>query len=201
MSGRQRPGYRGGSQAAFWQDLGEFLVDLSDITNSIAGLNTSVQEILAAPADATPVGTIIMYYSTTAPSDYLPCNGTSFSATTYPRLYALLGKTTTPDMRGYFVRGYGPGGTVDPNAASRAVGLTQGDAMRNITGSASIFSHNADFWATGVFSGSNYTQGGNNGGSRDFDNPQLNFDASRVVPTATENRPKNIALLYCIKHD
>ena len=29
----------------------------------------------------------------------------------------------------------------------------------------------------------------------------FDFDASRVVPTADENRPKNVNLLYCIKHD
>ena len=34
--------------------------------------------------------------------------------------------------------------------------------------------------------------GGNNPAAFDF-------DASRVVPTASENRPRNIALLACIK--
>ena len=29
----------------------------------------------------------------------------------------------------------------------------------------------------------------------------LNFDASKVARTAAETRPKNIALMYIIKHD
>ena len=33
------------------------------------------------------------------------------------------------------------------------------------------------------------------------DDYSINFDASKVVPTAHENRPKNVALMYIIKHD
>jgi hypothetical protein len=39
---------------------------------------------------------------------------------------------------------------------------------------------------------------GDTGGSRSG-NVVLNFDASRMVPTADENRPKNTALNYFIK--
>ena len=37
--------------------------------------------------------------------------------------------------------------------------------------------------------------------NRDYGIPGADFDASRVVPTAAENRPRNVNLLYCIKHD
>lgn len=196
------------SQAAYWRDLGEFLVDLSGITSSIASLNTSVQEILAEPSDATPVGTIIMYYGSIAPGGYIICNGSAFSATKYPRLHALLGKTTTPDMRGYFVRGYGPAGSVDPDAAGRGIGSVQGDAIRNITGSIISTGEAVHDWGEGPYADAGalyhttgYKHGSVNTTAYDGQLAGIVFDASRVVPTAAENRPKNIALLYCIKHD
>jgi|GEM_PF-6954740 len=146
-----------------------------------------------------PVGTVIMYYGITAPEGYLICNGSPFSVTTYPQLYALLGKATTPDMRGLFVRGYDPAGINDANGAGRALGSYQGDAIRNIW--AGYFWND---WHSTHAEGALRNLGGRNvaGSARtDFDNNRVDFDASRVVPTAAENRPKNINLLYCIKHD
>ena len=40
------------------------------------------------------------------PTNYLVCDGSSFSEVTYPALYAVLGTTTLPDLRGVFVKGY-----------------------------------------------------------------------------------------------
>jgi hypothetical protein len=142
------------------------------------------------------VGAVIMYYGTAAPDGYLPCNGASFNATDYPQLYALLGKTTTPDMRGLFVRGYDPTGAKDPDGPTRALGSSQNDAIRNITGF--IDSGTGFFGASGAFQ----IQGPANERTIAGSWPSnLDFDASRVVPTAPENRPVNITLLYCIKHD
>jgi hypothetical protein len=49
-----------------------------------------------------------------------------------------------------------------------------------------------------MYLNNNYSQGNWGGGvtSRGW---RLNMDASRVVPTAAENRPKNIAQQYFIK--
>ena len=41
--------------------------------------------------------------------------------------------------------------------------------------------------------------GDNRRGSTSGDNTTVRIDASRVVPTATENRPVNIAVKYLIK--
>lgn len=144
-----------------------------------------------------PVGTIIMYYGTTAPEGYFPCENTPFSATENPKLYALLGRATTPDMRGLYVRGYDPGGIRDANGVGRAFGSLQTDAIRNITG---MFGNCEERQAS--FSGAFVpvpTQGGAGPDSKGGYN--VSFDASRVVPTAGENRGKNINLLYAIKHD
>ena len=175
-----------GSNAAVWQEL----------ISALASMNG--QDVFA---DKTPVGTVITYYGTTAPAGYLACNGASFSATKYPKLHALLGAAKLPDLRGYFVRGYDTRNSVDPSGASRALGSIQQDAIRNITGSVDSGAGRGQFGeCTGAFYNNGVSlkhgSGTNNRGIRG-----LNFDVSRVVPTAAENRPKNICLLYCIKHD
>ena len=97
------------------------------------------------------------------------------------------GSGGTPDLRRRFVRGVG--------GNSGALGAVQEDAIRNITGTFStVIQGNPT-------SGAFYQSGA---GTRtkqytDWDGQILSFDASRVVPTANENRPVNVALLACIK--
>ena len=152
-----------------------------------------------------PVGTVIQYYGTTAPDGYLSCDGSPFSITTYPQLYALLGKSTTPDMRGVFVRGYDPTAARDPDGATRNVGSEQQDTLQNLTGefwgangpdgfyvassAGSVFTTGQALGTGGHFSGINGTGWA------------VRFDASRNARTSTETRGKNVNLLYCIKHD
>jgi len=150
-----------------------------------------------------PVGTVITYYGTKAPEGYLTCDGMGFSATLYPGLYAVLGKATTPDMRGLFVRGYDPAGGVDPGGAGRGLGSAQEDAMQNIVGEMgatqtdSTSSGGAPI--NGPFRKVSHADTMDLKGGATF--TRIRFDASLAVRTAPENRPKNINLLYCIKHD
>jgi hypothetical protein len=158
-----------------------------------------------------PVGTIITFYGMNAPDGYFPCDGRAFSATNYPKLYSLLSAASVPDLRGYFVRGYDTRNTVDPDGAARQLGSAQQDAIRNITGDpAGQYTTGFSGYSQGPF---NATQGSGafrltgNGtgcamhGSQANAFAKLTFDASLQVPTAAENRPKNVNLLYCIKHD
>ncbi|HED4400741.1 TPA: phage tail protein [Pasteurella multocida] len=74
------------------------------------------------------------------------------------------------------------------------VGETQDDAIRNIKGQITIDDYDRDK-ITGVFKFiGEGTAAGNKGGGT-----LIEFDASRVVPTADENRPKSIVLKLCIK--
>jgi hypothetical protein len=57
-------------------------------------------------ADVMPTGAIIAYGSATAPPGFLRCNGGSFSSTTYPALYAVLGSTTVPNLSNLAVNAY-----------------------------------------------------------------------------------------------
>jgi len=46
-----------------------------------------------------PVGAMFMWPTATPPTGFLICDGSTFSAATYPALAAVLGTTTLPDMR------------------------------------------------------------------------------------------------------
>lgn len=116
-----------------------------------------------------------------------------------------LGTTTLPDYRGEFLRGWDNGRGVDPG---RGLETSQSDAIRNITGSyastayrvsqlkkgdAGVSMNGAFHWITGGgrghsgWSGSGSAQSG------------IGFDASRQVPTADENRPRNVAVMYLMR--
>lgn len=138
--------------------------------------------------DSLEVGMVIAWTLATNPSDsYLECNGQAVDGSKYPKLYALM--KNVPDYRGVFLRGLGG------NSAS--LGELQGDAIRNITGSTGIFTSQG--WPTS--SGALFTKASSDGddGGRSNEGHIIYFDASRVVPTAEENRPINKAIRYFIK--
>lgn len=179
VNGLQEPG----SSPDYWVDL------LTALSSMSSGPTTF----------GNPVGTIIMFSGTTAPEGYFSCNGGIYDVVDNPNLFAVLGSNRVPDMRGLFVRGYDPTGINDPSGATRSLLSQQGDAMRNFTGT---FVANAEYHgaATGVFTCANY--GSAEGWTGDVTSRDLfTLDPSRQVPTANENRPKNINLLYIIKHD
>ncbi|TPH03933.1 phage tail-collar fiber domain-containing protein [Haemophilus haemolyticus] len=161
------------------------------------------------------VGEVAFFARTTPPSGWLKANGAAVSRTTYAALFAAIGTTfgagdgrTTfnlPDLRGEFLRCLDDGRNVD---AGRRLGTAQGDAIRNITGA---FDTSKGSWAqqfvdfaetSGAFDlirGNKQWTGDPNNGGNNLPTG-FKFDASRVVPTANENRPRNIALLACIKY-
>jgi hypothetical protein len=123
------------------------------------------------------------------------------------------GWTEYAQARGRFIRGIDRSGqNIDPDG-QRSLGGTQEDAIQNITGSISgVAGANNKAWDWGFRPGTSgafnvpmtldqynccgsgvYKPTGGIGST-------ANFDASRVVRTATENRPKNVALLYCRKN-
>ena len=178
-----------------------------------AKITVSPAELTAAVESSVPSGAVMHFAMQSAPTGWLKADGSAVSRTQYPALFAAIGTTfgvgdgrTTfnlPDLRGEFVRSWDGGRNIDPG---RAFGSAQGDAIRNITGSIDTGSNNGhqlfdEATATGALAISRRqwkawtsdTQDGRN-------NPAaFDFDASRVVPTAPENRPRNIALLACIK--
>lgn len=108
------------------------------------------------------------------------------------------------DVRGEFMRALDDSRGVD---AGRAFGSAQGDTIRNMTGTLSGVKSNIGLGTghgTGVFSPDSISDANRTV----WGSQQANslgtlvggvFDASRVVPTSSENRPRNTAVLACIK--
>ena len=144
---------------------------------------------------ALPVGVPVPWPSATPPTGWLKCNGAAFSAEEYPELAKAYPTNKLPDLRGEFIRGWDDERGVD---SGRAILSAQGDAIRNIVGSIN---------ALGAESGAFYYLRTPSTGSwvhwsvdtATHDVTTSSFDASRVVPTASENRPRNIAFNYIVR--
>lgn len=186
---------------------------------------TKVSDSMLKDGVAIPPGAVMSFAVSAAPVGWLACDGTAVSRTQYSSLFTAVGTTygvgnnsttfNVPNLQGQFVRGLTTNQSTasrDPLSASRVLGNVQGDAIRNITGSlngvigGSSAAYNWGFrpGTTGAISVP-YTRGEYNKYSGVYYPAEgigetANLDASLVVPTAPENRPINIALLYCIKY-
>lgn len=127
---------------------------------------------------------------------FLKFNNATFSAATYPKLALVYPELKLPEMRGEFLRVWDDGRGID---SGRALLSAQGDAIRNITGQMSDVHAGASPGGTGVMA---WTKDG----SRDsavtsgiWAYGHFNLDASKQVPTAAENRPRNIAFNFLVR--
>lgn len=162
------------------------------------------------------------------PAGWLLCDGRALNRSKYGNLYDAIGVSwgtgdgsTTfniPDLRGMFLRGVvgenpdldeNGKPILDPDVYSRTfvhpggntgnnVGSYQGDAIRNITGTFTGLENAGQSPKTGAFYNTNTKSNG--AGSINWDDYVCGFDASRVVPTGADNRPKNVYVNYIIKY-
>ena len=135
-------------------------------------------------------GTIMIFPSNNIPEGWLKCNGADLSRVSYEDLYNVIGTLygdgdgiTTfgiPDLRGEFVRGWDDGRGVDAN---RTLGSYQAQNLQS-------HRHNmAHIWSAGSGGSSAYM-----------------FSSRRALQTrytgytGSETRPRNRAMIYCIKY-
>ena len=176
------------------------LTALTSVGRAILG-KTSIQSVLdylgLAEGSALPVGVPVPWPSATPPTGWLKCNGAAFSSEKYPKLAKAYPTNKLPDLRGEFIRGWDDGRGVD---AGRQLLSSQGDAIRNIEGFADGGIGMSFDAIRGAFydAGTRSARMPNNTTTIDKTD-DLGFDASRVVPTANENRPRNIAFNYIVR--
>lgn len=151
------------------------------------------------------IGIPIPYPLSSVPTGCLAMNGQRFDKARYPKLGQKYPSGQLPDLRGEFVRGWDNGRNVD---AQRVLLSAQGDAIRNITGGSDnilkskttanrgAFSGSETDWRPTLADSSTNLSSTNTGDSPVYKEMNIGFDASRVVPTANENRPRNIAFHY-----
>ena len=149
-------------------------------------------EIAGATAATVPSGSVMTFAMNTAPTGWLKANGAAVSRTTYAALFTAIGTTfgvgdgsTTfnlPDLRGEFMRGWDDGRGVD---SGRVFGSAQADELK----SHAHTTVEANQATSPTFSGVNYLMA---------TNPTANIRQVNATG-GTETRPRNIALLACIK--
>ena len=127
---------------------------------------------------------------------FLKWNGATFSAATYPILALVLPGLTLTEARGEFPRIWDDGRGVDNGRTLLSI---QGDAIRNITGNVGVYSDGLLTYASGVSSLGSSSSNKNNPIAGSGANAYATFDASKVVPTASENRPRNIAFNFLVR--
>lgn len=161
-------------------------------------------ESLIAKASALPVGSIVAFPVDTPPPGFLELDNSVKSSATYPDLSAYLagrfnkgdegaGNFRLPEARGEFLRGWDHGRGVDPG---RLEGSYQLDALQHMSGG---FDGNIDVkTATGVFTAQNNGLVSSNNGTS-TGNHGVVFNAANVARTANETRPRNLAVMWCIK--
>jgi len=139
---------------------------------------------LSGGGSGIPSGAVMPFYLSSCPAGWKLADGTN----------------GTPDLRGAFVRGMK--GNENGRDETRSLGSYQEDATQKVTGSFEARSHrgrtsynnNGAFRDAGKISNDDGWDGWSDNTQR-----KVSFDNSRVVRTANEDRPKNVALLYCIK--
>ncbi|HBB2118162.1 TPA: phage tail protein [Escherichia coli] len=191
------------------------LTALTSVGRAILG-KTSTQGVLdylgLGEGSALPVGVPVPWPSATPPTGWLKCNGAAFSSEMYPRLAMAYPTNKLPDLRGEFIRGWDDGRGVD---AGRTILSAQGDAIRNIYGEfKTVNTENYSIWeSVGSFKGAVVPLNPSTNNSyfsliRSMVTERtdgavypkvISLDASKIVPTANENRPRNIAFNYIVR--
>lgn len=149
------------------------------------------------PFDVIPTGAVLPFAMNTAPANWLECDGSAVSRTTYAQLFAAIGVTfgvgdgsTTfnlPDLRGEFVRGWDHSRGVD---SGRAFGSAQGEEFKSHTHTVRM-----DGDVNGVVAWGNTKAVSTSAG-----NLPANAGTAQIDATGgSETRPRNVALMYCIK--
>lgn len=155
---------------------------------------------------AVPVGgSVIWNSSAPIPANFWKHDGRSFSASEYPEAAKVMPDLKVPKDGGYFLRITDDGAGVD---LGRQVGTYQEDAARKLEGKIALRSvgnaGEALYFPTGAFNTakpaginaramSPMNDDINNGGM------DLLIDSSRVWPTASEFRPKNVSKYLIVR--
>ena len=170
--------------------IGQGTITINGNNNTISGIS-SVTDATGSYLSIPP-GTVISVAASVAPAGYLKANGAEISRATYSALFGCIGTTfgagtagttfSIPDLRGEFIRGWDDSRSAD---TGRTFGSSQADDIKSHT-------HQLN----GVYLMNSSAAAGNSG-ARTNDGGQA---AYTYGTGGTETRPRNIALLHCIKY-
>jgi len=190
------------------------VVKLSDSISSTSSSTAASSAAVKKAYDNSSglVGNVITWLLDSPPDKYIELNGATLSRTAYSELFAVIGTkygagdgVTTfkvPDFRGVFLRGWDNGRGVD---SGRSLGSYQSDAIRDIVGSfrlsqlSNALQYNDPQGAISFEDASGTNRSGDNSG-KNYISQNITFRASNVVPTASDNRPSNYSVMFCVRY-
>ncbi len=194
-----------GNDADFATTMAKALAGKQPLNDTLTSLaEQDFEGILAllglGEGSALPVGVPVPWPLAVPPEGWIKYNGAAFDKDMHPKLASMYPSGTLPDLRGEFIRGWDDGREVDK---ARKLLSSQGDAIRNIEGKVGWSGGRLFSKAEGVFKPQDghgtieVTSGVAETGTYPYSS--ANFNASLVVPTAAENRPRNIAFNYIVR--
>lgn len=186
------------------------VVETAGLTLEKGKHNQLLEALFRIGVGAPAIGVPFFWPSTAMPNIVMPewsnmvflkFNGATFSAATYPKLALVIPSLMLTEARGEFPRIWDDGRGVD---AGRTLLSTQGDATRNIEGTFQILTNNSGAGMMSQPSGVFEPYGTSVGpvvqsSSDNTRSAGARFSADRVVPTAAENRPRNIAFNFLVR--
>ena len=161
-------------------------------TATVGTNTTQIATTAFVLANGGAAGEVSFFAMSSAPTGWLKANGAAVSRTTYAALFTAIGTTfgvgdgsttfNVPELRGEFIRALADGRAVD---TGRALGSAQGDVFKShqhtVTGNRDSSAAGSNFYLS-ANSGSGYS------------------NQVQATGDATETRPRNVALLACIKY-
>lgn len=162
--------------------------------------------------DSYPVGSFLLWSGTHRyPSGFMECKGQLLNKADYSELFSVIEYTYGGSGNSFNLPKFDDGRFFRSTGGNAdTLGRLQGDAIRNITGEFNTSSEDFDYNNAAYYNNGNYTASGVFGKKtvQPAMRPILNtlgktqawtFDASKVVPTANENRPTNSSMIVLIK--
>ena len=146
-----------------------------------------------------PVGSLIAYVGSTAPTGWLWCNGGTFNQADYPELYSVLGTNVLPDMNHCFPEGTSTASEIYSGTNTQPIAA----GLPNIKGSFLTYTYQSGS-TENAFSGQIYNSNILNAGSQQYLNYvkiSLNAHSSNNIydDSITTVQPKSYRFMYIIK--
>ena len=178
--------------------------DVVELGALVRGTSERVVALEHAAPEFTLTGAVVPFASATPPGGWLVCDGALVSRADYPALSTALGTLYNrptdpldsfrlPDLRGEFIRGFDGGRGVD---AARTLGSAQGAGI-------APHKHGLPMNRAAIVDGTIGPTSGLNTAASFAGNVMIRVwddkTSTSLNNTGTETRPRNVALLYCIK--
>lgn len=162
------------------------------------------QAKLASSVILIPTGMVAPFAVNTAPTGWLECDGSAVSRTTYADLFSALGTTwgvgdgsttfNVPDARAEFIRGWDNGKGTDSGRTFASSQTDNANSISQFNSSGSGQITGSSFTVTVPTDGTYSSYLSMDGRLTTYGQGAIRFQTNGI-----ETRPRNIAMMYCVK--